>query len=78
MYKEGRGVKKSNVDAVRWWTRAALAGHAPAQANLGLMYWSALHGGLINTAGTKIMSRSVEHPNLQRYFVFRKRGRTYV
>jgi len=38
MYREGRGVKKSNVDAVRWWTKAALASFAPAQANLGLMF----------------------------------------
>lgn len=38
MYANGRGVKRSYIEAVKWWRRAAEQGYASAQFSLGLMY----------------------------------------
>ena len=38
MYRDGRGVREDDEEAVRWYRRAAEQGHAPAQTNLGWMY----------------------------------------
>lgn len=38
MYANGRGVKRSYVEAVKWWRRAADQGYPSAQFSLGLMY----------------------------------------
>ena len=38
MYADGRGVPKSDVEAVKWYRRAADQGKANAQNNLGAMY----------------------------------------
>jgi TPR repeat protein/putative methionine-R-sulfoxide reductase with GAF domain len=39
-YATGQGVKLSEVEAVRWFTRAAEQGYVPAQAKLGSLYYS--------------------------------------
>ena len=38
MYASGRGVTKDEVEAVKWYRKAADQGYAKAQYNLGLMY----------------------------------------
>ncbi|KAF9160295.1 hypothetical protein DFQ26_005701, partial [Actinomortierella ambigua] len=38
MYKNGRGVGQSDVEAVKWFTMAASQWHSTGQNNLGLMY----------------------------------------
>ncbi|EQM95281.1 tetratricopeptide repeat protein, partial [Oxalobacter paraformigenes] len=38
MYKKGRGVEKNLAEAVKWYRKAAEAGFAAAQFNLGLTY----------------------------------------
>ena len=38
MYDEGRGVPQDDMEAVRWYRRAAEQGDADAQVNLGFMY----------------------------------------
>ena len=38
MYRNGRGVLQSNVEAVKWYRKAAEQNHASAQYNLGWMY----------------------------------------
>ena len=38
MYANGRGVRKDQREAVRWYRKAAEQGHARAQTNLGFMY----------------------------------------
>ena len=38
MYKDGRGVRQDDAEAVRWYRQAADQGYAAAQTNLGLMY----------------------------------------
>ena len=40
MYIFGRGVNKSKIKAVDWWTRAAKQGHAGAQFELAWMYYA--------------------------------------
>jgi TPR repeat protein len=37
MYKEGRGVVQSYVDAVQWYTKAADQGNPDAQLDLGTL-----------------------------------------
>ena len=39
MYAKGRGVAQDDVQAVKWFRKAALQGNASAQYNLGLMYY---------------------------------------
>ena len=39
-YATGQGVKLSEIEAVRWFTRAAEQGYVPAQAKLGSLYYS--------------------------------------
>ena len=39
-YATGQGVKLSEAEAVRWFTRAAENGYVPAQAKLGSLYYS--------------------------------------
>ncbi|MFL6308320.1 MAG: GAF domain-containing protein [Candidatus Sulfotelmatobacter sp.] len=39
-YATGQGVKLSEVEAVRWFTRAGEQGYVPAQAKLGSLYYS--------------------------------------
>ena len=39
-YATGQGVKLSEVEAVRWFSRAAEKGYVPAQAKLGSLYYS--------------------------------------
>jgi hypothetical protein len=38
MYANGRGVVQDDVEAVKWYHKAADQGHARAQNNLGVMY----------------------------------------
>jgi len=38
MYDKGRGVKQDDIEAVKWYRKAAEHGHATAQALLGLAY----------------------------------------
>ncbi len=38
MYQQGLGVPQNNVEAVKWYRRAAENGHPRAQQNLGVMY----------------------------------------
>ena len=38
MYENGRGVEKSNTEAVKWYRKSAEQGHATAQKNLAWMY----------------------------------------
>ena len=38
MYSVGQGVKQNNVEAVKWYRKAAEQGNADAQANLGSAY----------------------------------------
>ncbi len=38
MYQQGLGVPQSNVEAVKWYRRAAESGHERAQQNIGVMY----------------------------------------
>lgn len=38
MYRQGQGVKKDMVMALRWWEKAALQGHVLAQLSLGRLY----------------------------------------
>ncbi len=38
MYGRGTGVPKDDVEAVKWFRKAAEQGEAPAQWNLGVMY----------------------------------------
>ncbi|KAG0260131.1 hypothetical protein DFQ27_003740 [Actinomortierella ambigua] len=38
MYEQGRGVEQSDVEAVKWYTKAAGQGNPQAQNNLGRMY----------------------------------------
>ena len=42
MYREGRGVRQDDAEAVRWYRQAAEQGDAQAQTNLGLMYANGL------------------------------------
>jgi len=37
-YQTGEGVKKNMVEAIRWYTIAAMRGHMAAQYNLGIIY----------------------------------------
>jgi len=36
MFAEGSGVEKSDIEAVKWWRKAADQGHAQAQSSLGV------------------------------------------
>ncbi|KAF9334261.1 hypothetical protein BGZ91_010922, partial [Linnemannia elongata] len=38
MYAQGNGVEQSDIEAVKWFTKAAEQGEAVAQSNLGSMY----------------------------------------
>jgi hypothetical protein len=38
MFAQGRGVAQSDVEAARWYRKAADQGHAQAQNNLGTMF----------------------------------------
>jgi TPR repeat protein len=38
MYARGEGVPENDVEAVKWWRKAADLGNAEAQYNLGFMY----------------------------------------
>jgi hypothetical protein len=38
MFDQGRGVAQSDVEAARWFHKAADQGHAKAQYNLGNMF----------------------------------------
>jgi TPR repeat protein len=38
VYRDGDGVPKDSVEAVKWWRKAAEQGNADAQLNLGFMY----------------------------------------
>jgi TPR repeat protein len=38
MYRTGEGVPQDDVEAVKWWSKAAEQGYASAQFNLGDMY----------------------------------------
>jgi TPR repeat protein len=38
MYRKGQGVEKDAVQAVHWYRKAAVQGHAQAKRNLGVMY----------------------------------------
>ena len=38
MYQNGRGVLQDNLEAVKWYRKAAEQGNANAQNNLGYMY----------------------------------------
>jgi uncharacterized protein len=38
LYRNGQGVARDDMQAVRWFTRSALQGDASAQNNLGMMY----------------------------------------
>jgi len=40
MHYVGEGVPKDQVEAVKWWRKAADQGHADAQAWLGFMYYN--------------------------------------
>jgi TPR repeat protein len=40
MYAEGQGVARDEVEAVKWYRKAAEHGHAEAQFYLGMMYYS--------------------------------------
>ena len=40
MYKNGKGVKQDNAEAVKWYHKAAEQGYAKAQFNLGVMYYN--------------------------------------
>ena len=44
MYQSGQGVTKDEVEAVKWYRKAADKGDAKAQSNLGSMYFSGLGG----------------------------------
>ncbi len=39
MYANGEGVVKDQVQAVKWYRKAAEQGYADAQVNLGTAYW---------------------------------------
>ena len=41
-YHSGQDVPQSDVEALRWITKAAVSGYAPAQANLGYMYYNGI------------------------------------
>ena len=45
MHATGKGAKKNNSEAVKWFKQAVLRGHAKAQLQLGLMYYKG-EGGL--------------------------------
>ena len=38
MYADGRGVRRDDAEAVKWYRQAAAQGNAEAQYNLGFMY----------------------------------------
>ncbi|KAF9151691.1 hypothetical protein DFQ26_001159 [Actinomortierella ambigua] len=38
MYERGQGVDQSDIEAVKWYTKAAEQGYASAQFNIGVMY----------------------------------------
>ena len=40
MYAKGRGVKQDDVEAVKWYRKAAEQGNAKAQFIVGGLYWS--------------------------------------
>ncbi len=40
MYERGQGVERNDVEAAKWYQRAAAKGHAAAQNNLGLGYFN--------------------------------------
>jgi hypothetical protein len=40
MYASGQGAKQDFVEAGKWYRRAALLGHGPAQYTLGMMYYN--------------------------------------
>ena len=42
MLRDGRGVAKNTIEAVKWTRKAADAGHAPAQCQMGLYYMNGL------------------------------------
>ena len=39
MYSNGEGVKQDDVEAVKWYLKAAEQGNANAQFNLGISYY---------------------------------------
>lgn len=39
MYKNGKGVKQDNAEAVKWYRKAAEQGDASGQFSLGIMYY---------------------------------------
>ena len=43
MYENGRGVRRDDAEAVRWYRQAAERGDTEAQFNLGVMYYKG-HG----------------------------------
>jgi TPR repeat protein len=45
MYRAGDGVRQSDLEALRWYRKAADQGHPKAQFGLGLMYFHGLGVG---------------------------------
>ncbi|HHF6253696.1 TPA: tetratricopeptide repeat protein, partial [Haemophilus influenzae] len=53
MYADGRGVKQDDVEAVKWFRKAAEQGVANAQAMLGFLYFLGKRGVQVNKSLAK-------------------------
>jgi TPR repeat protein len=60
MYAEGKGVAPNNVEAARWFERAALQGDASAQYDLGASYAEGIGVPKDNAAAAKWFRRAAD------------------
>ena len=63
MYDNGRGVPKSDAEAVKWYRLAAEQGFPPAQNDLGLMYANGTGGPQDDVLAYAWLSLAVEQGN---------------
>ncbi|KAG0260127.1 hypothetical protein DFQ27_003736 [Actinomortierella ambigua] len=68
MYEHGRGVEQSDVEAIKWYTKAANQGNSKAQFNLGLMYRNSRGVGQSETEAIKWYTKAASHGNPEAQF----------
>ena len=64
MYDKGEGVPENDVEAVKWYRKAAVQGEADAQHNLGIMYYAGEGVTENNISAYVWMSMAKTHGNL--------------
>src|SRR4051812_20462471 len=65
MYRDGRGTKRNDAQALAWYRKAAEQGHAPSEYNLGLMYAQGEGAKRDPAAAEKWFRRAADHGSVE-------------